>query len=275
MRRWTRTAVLSHIYRSAETGWKLWKIQTTQLIFGCFWGDCRKINTISSLWRRLNWKLTDGGFSPAHLLRGLRSGFKWEVKQSTLWLEPSGDLGLQTRSLRLFHPSSHLSPEPGLGLGALPCGEDVSSLVRFFTLLLKWTRAEGLSASCHFDQRHEIQSLISKTISGELNLVARNDPRDNMQTHIRASRASWLSPPSMACAKLPGLNYKCFRGLELQDIMKQCGTLRGNYPAALCSPCEEKEKMNSQSTKPLTPQKFHLPSPPPSPSPWFWGAWKR
>eukprot|EP00064_Thunnus_orientalis_P019355 superscaffoldBa00004805_g19472 len=45
--------------------------------------------------------------------------------------------------------------------------------------------------------------------------------------------------PGMACAKLPRLNYKCFSGLELQDIMKQCGTLRGNYPAALlpfCSP---------------------------------------
>lgn len=86
----------------------------------------------------------------------------------------------------------------------------------------------------------------------------------NTDTHHTHTHTHHL-PHSMARAKLPRLNYKCFSGLELQDIMKQCGTLRGNYPAALlpfCSPCEVREKMNSQSTKALTLQKFHLPSPP-------------
>lgn len=100
-------------------------------------------------------------------------------------------------------------------------------------------------------------------------------------THTRAHTHTHSHlPHSMARAKLPRLNYKCFSGLELQDIMKQCGTLRGNYPAALlpfCSPCEVREKMNSQSTKALTPQKFHLPSPPSislPPRPGFYG-WGR
>lgn len=110
----------------------------------------------------------------------------------------------------------------------------------------------------------------------------------NRATHPHTHTRSHL-PHSMARAKLPRLNYKCFSGLELQDIMKQCGTLRGNYPAALlpfCSPCEVREKMNSQSTKALTPQKFHLPSPPSislPPHPGFYGgggevrvvAWKK
>lgn len=55
-------------------------------------------------------------------------------------------------------------------------------------------------------------------------------PRIQTQTHTHTH--SHL-PLAVARAKLPRLNYKCFSGLELQDIMKQCGTLRGNYPAAL------------------------------------------
>lgn len=68
----------------------------------------------------------------------------------------------------------------------------------------------------------------------------------------------------MAGAALPRLNYRCFAGLELRDIMKQCGALRGNYPAALppLRSLARGEKMNRQRTEPLTPQKFHLPLPP-------------
>lgn len=88
---------------------------------------------------------------------------------------------------------------------------------------------------------------------------------DPVKTHT-SSRTCTPHHPSQCGASR--LNYKCFRGLKLQDIMKQCSTLRGNYPAALLQPCKLRDKMNSQSTKPLTPQKFHLLSPPfPTPSP--------
>lgn len=52
---------------------------------------------------------------------------------------------------------------------------------------------------------------------------------------MRTRTAIFLS--AWPARSFPRLNYKCFSGLELQDIMKQCSTLRGNYPAALLPLC--------------------------------------
>lgn len=96
--------------------------------------------------------------------------------------------------------------------------------------------------------------------------------------HTHAHTHSHL-PLSMARAELPRLNYKCFSGLELQDIMKQCSTLRGNYPAALLPLCslarwERRWIAKVQNHWPLKSFIYRLPPSIPPP-PWFWGAWKR